>query len=178
MLIVTNNGTLNRTNYVMFAVDVCLVTKSLPFTCSLPLLHSLHCLPVRFRIFFKINSSSCKTLREKQTIYLQSMLAASLPSCSLRSNKDNSLSVPRVKTYTGARVFTLVPRLFGATSVCPLSHFSCYVQETSEDTSLPPPPHRRWHAQWPVDVTELFLRFCCWILIRLSCYWAWFHWGY
>ena len=28
-----------------------------------------------------------------------------LPSCSLRSNNDNSLSVPRVKTNTGARAF-------------------------------------------------------------------------
>ena len=32
-----------------------LVTKSPPYTRSIPLLHSLHSLPVRFRILFKIN---------------------------------------------------------------------------------------------------------------------------
>ena len=83
----------------------CLVTKSPPFTRSIPLLRSLHWLPVRFRILFKINLLTYKTLREKQPVYLHSMLAASIPSRSLRSNNDNSLSVPRVKTNTGARDF-------------------------------------------------------------------------
>ena len=82
-----------------------LVTKSPLFTRSLPLLHSLDWLPVRFRILFKINFLTYKTLREKQPVYLHSMLAASLPSHSLRSNNDFSLSVPRVKTNTGARAF-------------------------------------------------------------------------
>ena len=81
-----------------------LVTKS-PFTCSLPLLRSLYWLPVRFRILFKINLLTYKTLREKHPVYIHSMLAALLPSHSLRSNNDNSLSVPRVKTNTGARAF-------------------------------------------------------------------------
>ena len=48
---------------------------------------------------------TCKTLHEKQPVYLHSMLAASTPSHSLRSNNDNSLLVPRVKTNTGARAF-------------------------------------------------------------------------
>ena len=81
------------------------VTKSPPFTRSLPLLRSLHWLPVRFRILLEINLLTYKTLREKQPVYLHSMLVASLPSRSLRSNNDNSLSVPRVKTNTGARAF-------------------------------------------------------------------------
>ena len=84
---------------------VCLVTKSPPFTRGVSLLRSLHWLPVRFRILFKISLLTYKTLCEKQPVYLHSMLAASLPSCSLRSNNDNSLSVPRVKTNTGARAF-------------------------------------------------------------------------
>ena len=82
-----------------------LVTKSPPSTRSIPLLRSLHWLPVRFRILFKINLLTYKTLREKQPVYLHSMLAASIPSRSLRSNNDNSLSVPWVKTNTGARAF-------------------------------------------------------------------------
>ena len=82
-----------------------LVTKSPPFTRSIPMLCSLHWLPVRFRILFKINFLTYKTLREKQPVYLHSMLAASIPSRSLWSNNDNSLSVPRIKTNTGARAF-------------------------------------------------------------------------
>ena len=44
-----------------------------------------------------------------------------------------------------------------------------------EDTSLWPWPfpHRYLQARWPVDVMELFPRFCCWTLIRLSHRWAW-----
>ena len=42
---------------------------------------------------------------QKQPVYLHSMLAASIPSRLLRSNNDNSLSVARVKTNTGARAF-------------------------------------------------------------------------
>ena len=96
-----------------------LVTKSAPLTRSLPLFRSLHWLPVRFRILFKINLLTYKILREKQPVYLHCMLAASPPSRSLRSNNDNSLSVPKVKSNTGARTFTLLcPRLFGTTSRC------------------------------------------------------------
>ena len=42
-----------------------LVTKSPPFTCSIPQLRSLHWLPVRFRILFKINLLTYKTLCKK-----------------------------------------------------------------------------------------------------------------
>ena len=82
-----------------------LVKMSPPFIRSLPLLHSFHWLPVKFRILFKINLLTYKTLHEKQPVYLHSILVATLPSRSLRSNNDNSLSVPRVKTNTGARAF-------------------------------------------------------------------------
>ena len=77
----------------------------------LHLLTVFHCfvsfiwLPVRFRILFKINLLTYKTLHEKQPVYLPSILAASLPSCSLTSDKNDSLSVLRVKTNTGARAF-------------------------------------------------------------------------
>ena len=82
-----------------------LVTKPPPITCSLPLLRYLQWLSVRFRILFKISLLTYKALYEKQHVYLHSMLAASLPARSLRSNNDNSLSVPRVKTNTDARAF-------------------------------------------------------------------------
>ena len=101
-----------------------LLTKSPSFTRSIPLLRFLHWLPVKFRILFKINLLTYKTLCEKQPVYLHSMLAALLPSRSPRSNNDNSLSVLRVKTNTGARAFHSLEQPAG---VCPFSHFSCYL---------------------------------------------------
>ena len=58
-------------------------------------------------------------------------------------------------------LFTLVPRLSGATStVCLLSHSG----------------HR--HTRQPVHAMELFHQFCHWTFIRLSGHWAWLRWGY
>ena len=34
------------------------------------------------------------------------------------------------------------------------------------------------HSPWPVDVMELFARFCCWTLILVSRHWAWLRRGY
>ena len=82
------------------------VTKSPPFTRSVPLLRFLHWLPVKFRVDFKICLLTYKTLSEKQPVYLHSLLAAPLPSHSLRSNKGITLSVPRVKTNAGKRSFS------------------------------------------------------------------------
>ena len=82
-----------------------LVIKSSPFTRSVPRLRSLHWLPVAFRILFKINLLTYKTLCEKNILFIFTpMLVASLPSCSVRSSNGISLSVPRyrVKTNTGA----------------------------------------------------------------------------
>ena len=95
-----------------------LVTKSPPFTRSIPLLRSLHWLSVRFIILFKINVLTYKTLCEKQPVYFHSMLAASIPSRSLRLNNDNSLSVPRVRQILVLELFPFVRRVFGTTSHC------------------------------------------------------------
>ena len=56
-------------------------------------------------VLFKISVLTSKTLHEKQPVYPLQMLAAALPSHSARSNKGISLSVPRVKTNTGAWAF-------------------------------------------------------------------------
>ena len=95
-----------------------IVTKSPLFTRSVPLLRFLHWLPVKFRILFKISLLTFKTIHEKQPVYLYSMLAASISSHSLRSNKGISLSVPRVKTNSGARAFHSCALLFGTTCHC------------------------------------------------------------
>ena len=137
----------------------CPVTKYPPFTRNAPLLRSLHWLPVRFRILFKVNLLAYKTLSEKQPVFLHSMLAVSLPSRSMRSNKDHSLSVPRVKTSTGARAFhSCAPYLLNNLAAISLfSRFSCYLQETSKDVSL-------WFGLSPIDTGTpdgLFLLLNC-----------------
>ena len=50
------------------------VRNSPPFTHRVLLLNSLHWLPVKFRIFFKVNLLITKKLHEKQPVYLHSML--------------------------------------------------------------------------------------------------------
>ena len=81
----------------------CVVTKSPSFTYSVPLLHSLHWLPVKFRVDFKICLLSYKNLSKKQPVYVHFLLATPLPSRSLRSSKWTTLPVPRVKTNAGKR---------------------------------------------------------------------------
>ena len=66
------------------------VTKSPPFTRSVPLLRLL----------------TYKALHEEQPAYLRSLIATSLPSRSLRSNRRITLSIPRIKTNTGTRAFS------------------------------------------------------------------------
>ena len=56
-------------------------------------------------MLFKISLLTYKAIHEKQPVYLRSKLAVLLPSHSPRSNKGISLSVPRVKTNSGARAF-------------------------------------------------------------------------
>ena len=79
----------------------CVVTKSPPFSRSVPLLRSLHWLPVKYRVHFKICLLTYEALHEEQLTYLCSLIATSLPPCSLRSNRGITLSVPRIKTNTG-----------------------------------------------------------------------------
>ena len=85
------------------------VTKSPPFTRSLPLLRFLHWLPVKYRVHFKICLLTYKTLHEEQPVYLRSLIAIFLPSRSLRPNRGITLSIPRIKTNTGARAFSSCP---------------------------------------------------------------------
>ena len=105
-----------------------LVGKSPPFTRSVPLLCSLHWLPVRFRILFKVSLLNYKTLREKRPVYLHSMLAASVPFHSLRSIKGISLSV-RSQDQHRCKSFSLLCSVFleQPPTVCLFSNFSCYL---------------------------------------------------
>ena len=133
-----------------------IMTKSPPFSCSVPLLHSRDWLPVRFRILFKISLLTCKTPHEKQPVYLHSMLAPSLPSRSQRSNKGISLLFSGVNTNTGARAFhscalylwnNLPLSVCSAISVATSKkHLKTHLFDLSIDTGMPDSPLMLWNC--------------------------------
>ena len=59
----------------------------------------------KFRIDFKICLRTYNTLCKEQPIYLQAVIATSLPSHSSDLTREALLSVPRVKTNAGMRAF-------------------------------------------------------------------------
>ena len=157
-----------------------LVTKSPPFTRSLPLLNSLHWLLVKFRIFLR---SICWPTGP----FVKNSLFVFTPFLSHYFHPvhcDQMIIVCQSLWSRSTQVqdlFTFVPRLFGATFRClsaqpfqllPLRNIWSHISLTR------PFPHRYRHSPWPFDVTELFPRFCCWTLIRLSRHWTWLCRGY
>ena len=72
---------------------------------SVPLLRSLHWLPVKYRFHFKICLLTYRALYEEQPVYLRSLIVTYLPSRSLRSNRGISLSIPRIRTNSGESAF-------------------------------------------------------------------------
>ena len=159
----------------------CLVTKSPPFTRSLPLLRSLLWFPVRFRILLR---SICWPTKPwvKHSLFI---FTPYFPHWFLPGHWDQTMII--VCQSLGSRpilvqeLFTLVPCLFGTTSHClsvqpfpllPLRNIWRHI------SLIWPFPHRYRHSPRPVDVTEVFPRFCCWTLIWLLRHWAWLRWGY
>ena len=129
------------------------VTKSPLFTRNVPLLRSLHWLPVKYRVHFKISLLTYKALHEEQPVYLRSLIATSLPSRSPRLNRGITLSVPRIRTNTGTRAFSsCFPSLWNN---LPLSGRSATFRRRLKtylfDLAF---PRRHRCAQRPVDVTE------------------------
>ena len=147
-----------------------LVTRSPPFTCSLPLLCSLHWLPVRFRILFKINLLIYKPC-VKNSLF---NFTPCLPHRFLPVHWNQTIIVCQSlgsRPILVLELFTLVLRLFGTTcrylSVQPFQLLS--LRNIWRHISLPWPFHHRYrYSPWPVDVIELFPRFCCWTLIWLK----------
>ena len=160
--------TLTSPNFNVFRIDSPAWWQSPPFTRSVPLIYFLHWLAVKFRILVKISLLAYNTIHEKQLVFLHSMLTPSLPSRSLRSSNGISLSVPRVKTNTGARAFHSLEKSCRCLSIQPFQLLP------SRDTLDLGHRHTWCHGCCAgVDATELFHRFCSWTLIRLSRHWAW-----
>ena len=133
------------------------VIKSPPFTRSVPLLRSLHWLSVKYRVHFKICLLTYKTLHEEQPIYLRSLIATSLPTRSLGSNRRITLSIPRIKTNTGARAFSsCAPSLWNnlPLSVRSATSVATFRRRLKTYLSTWSSPRRHRCAQRPVDVTE------------------------
>ena len=131
--------TLTSPNFNVFRIDWPMSWQS--HLHLLTVFPSLHWLPLKFRTLFKISLLTYKMLHEKQPVYFHSMLAASLASHSLRSNKGISLSVPRVKTNTGTRPFhSCAPSLWNNPPLFVLSvaTFKKHLKTHLFDLSLPP----------------------------------------
>ena len=89
------------------------VTKSPRFCHITPLLKSLHWLPIRYRIKFKLCSLTYQALTSGQPVYLRNMLEPSKKARRLRSSDLDQLHVPRVRTSVGTRAFSVAaPRLW------------------------------------------------------------------
>ena len=85
------------------------VTRAGRFAPSTPALrHSLHWLPISFRIQFKILTLTYKTLSSGKPSYLANLIHLATPKRNLRFNKGPLLSAPcKCKTKTGTRVFSI-----------------------------------------------------------------------
>ena len=89
------------------------VTKSPHFYHITPLLKSLHWLPVRYRIKFKLCSLTYQALTSGQPVYIRNMLQPSRKVWTLRSRDLDQLNVPPVRTAVGSRAFSVAaPRLW------------------------------------------------------------------
>ena len=94
------------------------ITKSPRLRRFVPNTKRLHWLPVKFRIHFKICAITFRTLKENQPAYLADLLVR--PKCSkyLRSTNSNRFVVPRIKTKTRSRAFSISgPALWNALHV-------------------------------------------------------------
>ena len=90
------------------------VTKSPRRTSSSPLLASLHWLPIRSRIRFKINLLTYKAITIKQPQYLTNLLKIRSISFNLRNNQGVKLCEPNVKGYSSHAYANHAPTLWNS----------------------------------------------------------------
>ena len=98
---------------------------------SIPLRHSLHWLPISFRIQFTMLTLTYKTLSSGKPSYLANLIHVATPNRNLQFNKGPLLSAPKCKTKTGTRVFSVcAPSLWNKLPVCfcSLESLTCFRQ--------------------------------------------------
>ncbi|MCJ8744369.1 hypothetical protein PDJAM_G00117870, partial [Pangasius djambal] len=93
------------------------LTRTRKYEHITPVLSTLHWLPVRFRIDFKILLLTYKALNGLAPQYLSDMLVLYVPPRLLRSKDAGCLSVPRI-AKTGGRAFSYqAPKLWNSLPV-------------------------------------------------------------
>ena len=106
----------NREINKLQSIQNCLarvVTRSSRFCCVTPMLKFLHCLPVQFRIKYKMCILTYKIIHKCQPVYLRNLLKPLNRTRNLRSLDDDQLVVPRMSSKMGGRVFSVaVPQLW------------------------------------------------------------------
>ncbi len=87
------------------------LTRSRKYDHITPILQSLHWLPIKFRISYKILLLAYKALNDLAPAYLTNLLSRYNPTRSLRSQNSGLLVVPRIaKSTKGGRTLTTPPR--------------------------------------------------------------------
>ena len=92
------------------------LTRTRKYDHITPILSSLHWLPVKYRIDYKLLLLTYKALNGLAPMYLTSLLTRYNPSRSLRSQNSGLLVVPRIsKSTKGGRAFSyLAPKLWNS----------------------------------------------------------------
>ncbi len=91
------------------------LTRSRKYDHITPILQSLHWLPIKYRISYKILLLTYKALNGLAPAYLTSLLSRYNPSRSLRSQNSGLLVVPRIAKSTKGRAFSyLAPKLWNS----------------------------------------------------------------
>ncbi len=84
------------------------LTRSRKYDLITPILQSLHWLPIKFRISYKILLLAYKALNDLASVYLTSLLSCYNPTRSLRAQNSGLLAVPRIaKSTKGGRTFQI-----------------------------------------------------------------------
>ncbi len=82
------------------------LTRSRKYDHITPILQSLHWLPIKFRISYKILLLAYKALNDLAPAYLTNLLSRYNPTRSLRSQNSGLLVVPRIaKSTKGGKLF-------------------------------------------------------------------------
>ncbi len=92
------------------------LTRSRKYDHITPILQSLHWLPIKFRISYKILILTHKALNGLAPAHLTSLISRYNPTRSLRSQNSGLLVVTRIAKYTkGGRTFSyLAPKLWNS----------------------------------------------------------------
>ncbi len=91
------------------------LTRSRKYDHITPILQSLHWLPIKFRISYKILLLAYKALNYLAPVYLTNLLSRYNPTRSLRSQNSGLLVVPRIAKSTKGGSY-LAPKLWNSLS--------------------------------------------------------------